>query len=52
MENKSKVELIKEEKTNYFKKWRLLNKEKIKLYNKKYWENRVNKNYNNLLNKE
>lgn len=30
-----------EEKKKYYKLWRARNKEKIKLYNKRYWEKRA-----------
>lgn len=34
-------DLIKEERIAYFKKWRNLNKDKVKKYNYRYWEKRV-----------
>lgn len=34
-------QLIKAEKQLYFKNWREKNKDKIKNYNKNYWEKRV-----------
>ena len=46
MDEKTKLGLVKKEKSNYYKKWRLLNKRKIKQYNKKYWESRVEKQLN------
>lgn len=34
---KREKELIKQAKRNYYKRWRAINKDKVKAYNQRYW---------------
>ena len=43
MTQKHMKELIREEKTNYFKEWRAKNKDKVKKHNENYWKRRAEK---------
>lgn len=46
MSNNELNDLVKLTKKNYYKNWRLNNKDKIKQYNSKYWQKRAEKSKN------
>lgn len=41
MENKTLEEMARQERLEYFKKWRANNKDKVRATNKRYWEKRA-----------
>lgn len=41
MDNKKTTEAVKNAQREYFKKWRAANKDKVRQYNKNFWEKRA-----------
>ena len=45
-------ELFREEKINYFRKWRAENKDKVKKHNENYWKRKAEQKLKNKINSE
>ena len=47
MTQKKMQELIREEKADYFKKWRAANKDRVKQHNENYWKKKAEQRLQN-----